>query len=154
MLHEQPILATIVESAAIYTTWTIFFFATYQARSNVQYPAVDMWPQMSGIAFMLINVRVGLGWAMNGGSGVSGQSVSYGHHSTGRVTNHPQWNQYVGRGLTFKRENSVERMGMSNVGRSGRPLEVNVVQVTSTDQTDDSDKVPPFASYEAHADHV
>ncbi|OBZ73541.1 hypothetical protein A0H81_05882 [Grifola frondosa] len=59
----MEVLAIFVESAALYTSWTIFFFASYQSQSNLQFTAVDCWPAMSGIAFMLINVRVGLGWA-------------------------------------------------------------------------------------------
>ncbi|PCH44231.1 hypothetical protein WOLCODRAFT_138845 [Wolfiporia cocos MD-104 SS10] len=59
------VLATIVESAAIYTSYTIFFFGSYQASSNLQYTAVDTLCPVAGIAFMMINVRVGLGWAQN-----------------------------------------------------------------------------------------
>lgn len=41
----------------------IFFSATYQSNSNLQFIAVNCMPAIAGIAFMLINVRVGLGWA-------------------------------------------------------------------------------------------
>lgn len=44
----------------------MFFFISYQIHSNLQFVAVDSWPAMSGISFMLINVRVGLGWAQSG----------------------------------------------------------------------------------------
>ena len=44
----------------------MFFFISYQSHSNLQFVAVDSWPAMSGISFMLINVRVGLGWAQSG----------------------------------------------------------------------------------------
>ncbi|KAH9930740.1 uncharacterized protein B0H18DRAFT_930395 [Fomitopsis serialis] len=57
------VLVTIVESAALYTSYTIFFFGSYQAQSNLQYTAVDTLCPIAGIAFMMINVRVGLGWA-------------------------------------------------------------------------------------------
>jgi len=57
------VLAIFVESAIIYTAWTIFFFITYQFQSNIQFFAIDVYPSMAGISFMLINVRVGLGWA-------------------------------------------------------------------------------------------
>ncbi|PCH35876.1 hypothetical protein WOLCODRAFT_140118 [Wolfiporia cocos MD-104 SS10] len=69
----MKVLATFVESAALYTSWTIFFFASYQSHSNLQFTAVDVWPSMSGIAFMLINTRVGLGWAQTAStfSGIS-----------------------------------------------------------------------------------
>ncbi|KAJ4476519.1 hypothetical protein C8R41DRAFT_887287 [Lentinula lateritia] len=59
----MSILGIVVESAAVYTAWTTFFFASYQSHSNLQFVAVDVWPCSAGIAFMLINVRVGLGWA-------------------------------------------------------------------------------------------
>ncbi|KAJ6464063.1 hypothetical protein C8R45DRAFT_911371 [Mycena sanguinolenta] len=58
-----PVLSMILESAALYTAWTIFFFISYQSQSNLQFIAVDCWPAMSGISCMLIHVRVGLGWA-------------------------------------------------------------------------------------------
>ncbi|KAF7299449.1 hypothetical protein MIND_00894800 [Mycena indigotica] len=59
----MSVLGIIVESAALYTTWSLFFFVTYQSGSNLQFNAVDCWPVMSGISCMLIHVRVGLGWA-------------------------------------------------------------------------------------------
>ncbi|KZT10077.1 uncharacterized protein LAESUDRAFT_673837 [Laetiporus sulphureus 93-53] len=57
------VLATIVESAAFYTSYTIFFFAAYESNNNIQYTAVDTLCPVAGIAFMMINVRVALGWA-------------------------------------------------------------------------------------------
>lgn len=44
-------------------SYTIFFFAAYQSGSLIQYPAVDTLCPVAGIAFMMINVRVGMGWA-------------------------------------------------------------------------------------------
>lgn len=46
-----------------YRTWTVFFAASYQSGSNLQFLASGCMPVVAGIAFMLINVRVGLGWA-------------------------------------------------------------------------------------------
>ncbi|KAK7058220.1 hypothetical protein R3P38DRAFT_2681330 [Favolaschia claudopus] len=63
---RSSVLAIIVESAAIYTTWSIFFFATYQSKSNLQFIAIDCLPAITGIACMLIHVRIGLGWAHQG----------------------------------------------------------------------------------------
>ncbi|KAH9923876.1 uncharacterized protein B0H18DRAFT_451217 [Fomitopsis serialis] len=63
---DDPIMRAIAvfsESAALYATWTIFFFATYEAGSNLQNIANATCPAMAGIAATLINVRVGLGWA-------------------------------------------------------------------------------------------
>ncbi|THU83765.1 hypothetical protein K435DRAFT_843915 [Dendrothele bispora CBS 962.96] len=55
----NDVLVIVVESAAVYTSWNILFFASYQSGSNLQFNAVDCWPEMAGIAFMLINVRAG-----------------------------------------------------------------------------------------------
>ena len=32
----------------------------------MHYPSVNIWPPISGISFMLITVRIGLGWAWSG----------------------------------------------------------------------------------------
>ncbi|KAI0750218.1 hypothetical protein C8Q80DRAFT_1269958 [Daedaleopsis nitida] len=59
----QRVLGVFIESAALYTCWTLFFILTYQRRSTLHYPGSSSWPQVSGIAYMLITVRIGLGWA-------------------------------------------------------------------------------------------
>ncbi|KAJ7362874.1 hypothetical protein DFH08DRAFT_327379 [Mycena albidolilacea] len=59
-LHS--IVAIIVESAALSTTWAIFFVLTYISRSNLRF-LIDVTPAIIGAANMLIYVRVGLGWA-------------------------------------------------------------------------------------------
>ncbi|KAH9934277.1 uncharacterized protein B0H18DRAFT_855057, partial [Fomitopsis serialis] len=46
----------------LYRSYTIFFFVSYEARSNIQYFCIDTLCPIAGIVFMLINVRVGLGW--------------------------------------------------------------------------------------------
>jgi len=79
-------LALIVESAALYTSWALFFFFAYQTRSNLAFFAIDCLPTISGIAFLLIHVRVSLGWAQKASS--PSISVSSGASSTqakGRV---------------------------------------------------------------------
>ncbi|PBL02837.1 hypothetical protein ARMGADRAFT_1006162 [Armillaria gallica] len=70
------VLAMFIESAAIYTSWTIFFTASYQSKSNLQFTAVDNWAEVAGIAFSLINVRVGLGWAQKAGPSYSSAGSS------------------------------------------------------------------------------
>ncbi|KAH9841057.1 uncharacterized protein C8Q71DRAFT_743055 [Rhodofomes roseus] len=76
------VLTTFIESAALYTAWTTFFFISYQANSNLQFTAVDTWSELSGISFMLINVRVGLGWAQ------TGSRIQYDSHAgSNRTTN-------------------------------------------------------------------
>ncbi|KAF8161948.1 hypothetical protein K438DRAFT_1686197 [Mycena galopus ATCC 62051] len=75
----KSVLAIVIESAALYTAWSLFFFASYQSESNLQFIAVDCWPAMSGISCMLIHVRVGLGWARRGGkSSMVGASSTIG----------------------------------------------------------------------------
>ncbi|EGN92113.1 hypothetical protein SERLA73DRAFT_191601 [Serpula lacrymans var. lacrymans S7.3] len=58
-----PVVAIFVESAVLCTAWTIFYFATYEAESNLHDFVQGTWGTISGIAFMLITVRVGLGWS-------------------------------------------------------------------------------------------
>ncbi|PBK71956.1 hypothetical protein ARMSODRAFT_933693 [Armillaria solidipes] len=81
----MSVLAIFIESAAIYTqvehsclsvcrlitlsgrTWNIFFMITYLTKTNIQFNTVDFWPEAAGLAFSLINVRIGLGWAQKAG---------------------------------------------------------------------------------------
>ncbi|KAJ7083261.1 hypothetical protein C8R44DRAFT_822626 [Mycena epipterygia] len=62
----KSVLSILIESAALYTSWNLFFFVTYQSQSNLQFIVVDCWPAVTGISCMLIHVRVGLGWAQKG----------------------------------------------------------------------------------------
>ncbi|PBK96039.1 hypothetical protein ARMGADRAFT_1052987 [Armillaria gallica] len=64
----MSVLSIFVESAAMYTTWTILFMITYLTKTNIHFNFVDFWPAVAGIAFGLINVRVGLGWAQKAGT--------------------------------------------------------------------------------------
>ncbi|KAF8188449.1 hypothetical protein K438DRAFT_1594085 [Mycena galopus ATCC 62051] len=58
----NSIVAIIVESAALSTTWGFFFVITYTMRSNLRF-LIDVTPAIVSAANMLIYVRVGLGWA-------------------------------------------------------------------------------------------
>ncbi|CCM06249.1 uncharacterized protein FIBRA_08498 [Fibroporia radiculosa] len=58
----MSVLAIIVESSAIYTIWTIFFLVTYEVGSNLQFLSNQTLSIVAGISFMLVNVRVGMGW--------------------------------------------------------------------------------------------
>ncbi|KZT09997.1 uncharacterized protein LAESUDRAFT_673684 [Laetiporus sulphureus 93-53] len=77
------LMAIIVESAALYTIWTIFFMVTYLARSNLQFVTNETWAFVAGISFMLINVRVGMGWAQNGTTTTSTFGVTFGTSASG-----------------------------------------------------------------------
>ncbi|KAF7355648.1 hypothetical protein MSAN_01482500 [Mycena sanguinolenta] len=59
----NSLLGILIESAALYTTWTLFFLISYQSKSNLQFIALDCWAAVTGISCMLIHVRVGLGWS-------------------------------------------------------------------------------------------
>lgn len=81
----QNVLVTVVESATLFayvshsqfpnltiartlilslsSTYITFFFVSYEASSNIQYIAIDTVSAIAGISLMMINVRVGLGWA-------------------------------------------------------------------------------------------
>ncbi|KAI0739673.1 hypothetical protein C8Q80DRAFT_1200135 [Daedaleopsis nitida] len=58
-------LAIFVESAAMYSAWTIIFVVLYATRSTLQTIGSGCGPTVIGIAFMLITVRVGLGWGQD-----------------------------------------------------------------------------------------
>ncbi|KAJ7454157.1 hypothetical protein FB451DRAFT_1280323 [Mycena latifolia] len=57
------ILVILVESAAIWTAWAIFFAVTYQAGSTVSALVTDLSGPFIGLVNMLIHLRVGLGWS-------------------------------------------------------------------------------------------
>ena len=46
-----------------FRTWTLFYFITYEIQSNIHFLVVGTWATISGIAFTLITVRIGLGWS-------------------------------------------------------------------------------------------
>ncbi|KAJ7454184.1 hypothetical protein FB451DRAFT_1280400 [Mycena latifolia] len=56
-------LVILVESAAMWTAWAIFFAVTYQAGSTVSALATDLSGPIIGLVNMLIHLRVGLGWS-------------------------------------------------------------------------------------------
>ncbi|KAG2008097.1 hypothetical protein CC2G_013563 [Coprinopsis cinerea AmutBmut pab1-1] len=58
----RSILNIIIESATIHTAWSILTLVSYITQNNIAIMTLDMGPVVASIAFMLINVRVGLGW--------------------------------------------------------------------------------------------
>ncbi|KIY50740.1 hypothetical protein FISHEDRAFT_71064 [Fistulina hepatica ATCC 64428] len=56
-------VAIFVESAALCSIWLVMLGAVYWSKSNMEVVFSNSLPVVMGIAFMLINVRVGLGWA-------------------------------------------------------------------------------------------
>jgi hypothetical protein len=107
-----------------YRAWTTFFFSSYQSQSNLQFVAVDCWPAMSGIAFMLINVRVGLGWAQRS---ISSSPIEPSQHVTSVVRNRAH--------------------SLSGDDYPLRPLAINIQRAVDTDQKYDY----PNKTYQASA---
>ncbi|KAJ7199430.1 hypothetical protein GGX14DRAFT_699840 [Mycena pura] len=70
------VTAIIVESAAIYTSWVIFYTVTHQLNRNVQFAAQNSLPAVVGIANSLIYARVGLGRAIENSSRTTGSMVT------------------------------------------------------------------------------
>ncbi|KAJ7741753.1 hypothetical protein DFH07DRAFT_925898 [Mycena maculata] len=60
----RDFLVIVVESAALYASWAVFFMVTYQTRSVVQFLVIQSAPPLVGIVNALIHTRVGLGWAI------------------------------------------------------------------------------------------
>ncbi|KAJ7868446.1 hypothetical protein B0H13DRAFT_2351405 [Mycena leptocephala] len=57
------VLVILVESAAIWAVWTVFFAVTTQTGSQLQILATDLTPPIIGLVNVLIYLRVGLGWS-------------------------------------------------------------------------------------------
>ncbi|KAJ7452250.1 hypothetical protein FB451DRAFT_1565964 [Mycena latifolia] len=55
-------LIIVVESAAFYALWTLFFAITYTTKSIVQSLVIQIGPAVVGMVNALIHTRVGLGW--------------------------------------------------------------------------------------------
>ncbi|KAF8882469.1 hypothetical protein BD779DRAFT_1674996 [Infundibulicybe gibba] len=58
--RPQSFRAATIESAVLYSCWFTFFLATFLATSPLAPVASDTMAQITGIAFIAINVRVGL----------------------------------------------------------------------------------------------
>ncbi|KAH6913344.1 hypothetical protein BKA70DRAFT_1026585, partial [Coprinopsis sp. MPI-PUGE-AT-0042] len=58
----KSVIIIVTESALLWSLWSIFVFINYHRQSFLSLLTFDGCPAMCGIAFMLINVRVGLGW--------------------------------------------------------------------------------------------
>ncbi|KAJ7750702.1 hypothetical protein DFH07DRAFT_1062067 [Mycena maculata] len=59
--NSKHFLAILVESAALYTSWAIYYTICHQLNSNLQFIALNAFPSIAGIANALIHVRIGLG---------------------------------------------------------------------------------------------
>ncbi|KAJ6562209.1 hypothetical protein B0H19DRAFT_1026996 [Mycena capillaripes] len=71
-LMVRSVTAALVESAAIWTLWVVFFAATYLTGSILLYLTTELTPSIVGLVNMVIHLRVGLGWSRTpDGSGVA-----------------------------------------------------------------------------------
>ncbi|KAJ7859443.1 hypothetical protein B0H13DRAFT_1128928 [Mycena leptocephala] len=59
----MPVLAILVESAAIWSAWAIFFAVAFQRRSVLEFLAKDLTPVIVALTNMFIHLRVGFGWS-------------------------------------------------------------------------------------------
>ncbi|RPD57938.1 hypothetical protein L226DRAFT_470246 [Lentinus tigrinus ALCF2SS1-7] len=67
-------MAIFVESAALYAVWGVFYVVVYGTKSHLEIIGTGCAPTVLGVTFMLITVRVGLGWAQE--SRVAANSLS------------------------------------------------------------------------------
>ncbi|KAJ7106660.1 hypothetical protein C8R44DRAFT_885930 [Mycena epipterygia] len=74
----MPLFVILIESAAIWTAWTIFFAATHLTGSTLQFLARDLTPVIIGLVNLLIHLRVGLGWSRAEAPDVTGPPMTSG----------------------------------------------------------------------------
>ncbi|KAJ7106612.1 hypothetical protein C8R44DRAFT_987267 [Mycena epipterygia] len=72
----MPVFVILIESAAIWTAWAIFFAATYLTGSMLQFLAKDITPVMIGLVNLLVHLRVGLGWSRAEPSDATGPAIT------------------------------------------------------------------------------
>lgn len=61
--HDLQALHTHIFTLAVHRAWGIFFVVVYGTKSELQIIGTGCAPAVLGVTFMLITVRVGLGWA-------------------------------------------------------------------------------------------
>ncbi|KAJ7112695.1 hypothetical protein C8R44DRAFT_882447 [Mycena epipterygia] len=59
----MPVFVILIESAAIWTAWTIFLTTSFLMGSKLAYILLDLTPAIIGLVNLLIHLRVGLGWS-------------------------------------------------------------------------------------------
>jgi len=66
--HYYGVMATLIESGALYSTSVVFLLATFQLKANVGQIVADMATQIAVISPTLIVVRIGLGYPRHSNS--------------------------------------------------------------------------------------
>ncbi|KAJ7131277.1 hypothetical protein C8R44DRAFT_871789 [Mycena epipterygia] len=59
----MPVCVILIESAAIWTTWSLFLATTFLTGSTLVITVADLTPAIIGLVNLLIHLRVGLGWS-------------------------------------------------------------------------------------------
>ncbi|KAJ6603568.1 hypothetical protein DFH09DRAFT_1354708 [Mycena vulgaris] len=71
----MPVLAILVESAAMWTAWAVFFAVAYQTHSLSELIAQDLMPSMVALTNIFIHLRVAFGWSRTSTQGTSRSDV-------------------------------------------------------------------------------
>ncbi|KAJ6574507.1 hypothetical protein B0H19DRAFT_1254207 [Mycena capillaripes] len=71
----QRFLVIVVESAAFYAIWTLFFAIAYATKFSLQVLVITTGPAVVGMVNAVIHTRVGLGWASESEQGPGGRPV-------------------------------------------------------------------------------
>ncbi|KAJ7106661.1 hypothetical protein C8R44DRAFT_885931 [Mycena epipterygia] len=72
----MPVFVILIESAAIWTAWAVFFAVTYLTGSLLELIVTDLTPSMIGLVNLLIHLRVGLGWSRGETPEATGPSMT------------------------------------------------------------------------------
>ncbi|KAF8884309.1 hypothetical protein BD779DRAFT_1536920 [Infundibulicybe gibba] len=72
----MSVVSIVVESALLYTVWTVWFFICYIIKTNLYIFLLTNQAVITGIVFMLINVRIGMGWNQKRDQAVSTFRIS------------------------------------------------------------------------------
>ncbi|KAF7352525.1 hypothetical protein MVEN_01217500 [Mycena venus] len=69
----KSVMAILVESSALLSAWIVFHMITYSTKSALEIFVLNTLGTVSGLSFMLINIRVALGWGQT--ETISGSST-------------------------------------------------------------------------------
>ncbi|KAJ6485433.1 hypothetical protein C8R47DRAFT_1130177 [Mycena vitilis] len=123
----RDFLVIVVESAAIYATWAVFFTVTYQTHSLVQFVVIQAAPQIVGIVNALIHTRVGLGWAIEAQGSPPASHLAFakvGPTPHGTETGVETEVRQASHSLDFRRDDASQeerREASLNIQRAGPP---------------------------------
>ncbi|OJT13248.1 hypothetical protein TRAPUB_10183 [Trametes pubescens] len=102
-------LVIFIESAAFYTFWTLFFVVSFSANSLLEQFAFHCIPAATGISFMLIVVRVGLGFHWSQITGVGAGAAGLAAHARRAPSMRKPALAYPPRAITLNVTRTVEQ---------------------------------------------